>query len=72
VPRIQLDPKTGLPSIAGDRDQYDVPSTHRAVRPNTTAREEVLGQTAAELGVLASHSGAIRYILKRANLSPPP
>ncbi|CAE6390415.1 unnamed protein product [Rhizoctonia solani] len=35
--------------LSGDRDQYDAPSTHRAVRPNTTAREEVLGQTAAEL-----------------------
>ncbi|CAE6401588.1 unnamed protein product [Rhizoctonia solani] len=49
VPRIQLDPKTGLPSITGNKDQYDVPSTRRAVRPDTTAREEVLGQTAAEL-----------------------
>ncbi|KAH7334458.1 Low temperature viability protein-domain-containing protein [Rhizoctonia solani] len=48
VPRIQLDPRTGLPSVTGDEDQHDVSSTHRTARPGTTAREEVLGETAAQ------------------------
>ncbi|CAE6459898.1 unnamed protein product [Rhizoctonia solani] len=48
VPRIQLHPKTGLPSTTGDGDQHDVSSTHRAAHPGTTAREEVLGETAAQ------------------------
>ncbi|CAE6536188.1 unnamed protein product [Rhizoctonia solani] len=41
VPRIQLHPKTGLPSVTGDGDQHDVSSTHRTVRP-------VSGQAATE------------------------
>ncbi|KAF8711856.1 Low temperature viability protein, partial [Rhizoctonia solani] len=49
VPRIQLHPKTGLPSITGDKDQRDVSSVHGAAHPGTTAREEVLGQAAGEL-----------------------
>ncbi|KAJ1301539.1 hypothetical protein OPQ81_008787 [Rhizoctonia solani] len=49
VPRIQLHPKTGLPSVTGDGDQHDVCSTRRNIRPNTSAREEILGETAAEL-----------------------
>ncbi|CAE6489957.1 unnamed protein product [Rhizoctonia solani] len=48
VPRIQLDPRTGLPSVTGDGDQHDVSSIHRSIPPGTAARNEVLGETAAE------------------------
>ncbi|CAE6469194.1 unnamed protein product [Rhizoctonia solani] len=48
VPRIQLHPKTGLPSVTGDGDQYDVSSTRRSAHPGIIARNEVLGETAPE------------------------
>lgn len=50
VPRIELHPKTGLPTVAEVDERHDVPSARRAVRPGATAREEVLGVTATELG----------------------
>ncbi|KAF8604068.1 LTV-domain-containing protein [Ceratobasidium sp. AG-I] len=48
VPRIELHPKTGLPTVAEEHGHHDVPSARRAARPETTAREEVLGVTATE------------------------
>ncbi|CAE6372702.1 unnamed protein product [Rhizoctonia solani] len=48
VPRIQLHPRTGLPSATGDGDQHDVFSTRRTVHPGTTIRNEALGEAATE------------------------
>ncbi|CAE7225111.1 unnamed protein product [Rhizoctonia solani] len=48
VPRIQLHPQTGLPSVTGDRDQHDVSSTRRAVYPGRATRNGTLGEIVTE------------------------
>jgi hypothetical protein len=57
VPRIELDPKTGLPSVTEEGSQHDVVHARRTARPGTTAREEVLGSAAAEPSKFTPHSG---------------
>lgn len=55
MPRIELHPKTGLPTVAEEGGHHDVPSTRRTARPETTAREEVLGVVATEPGKSDGH-----------------
>ena len=55
VPRIELHPKTGLPTVAEEHGHHDVPYARRTARPETTAREEVLGVTATEPGKSDAH-----------------